>query len=140
MPLNLKVHRITSGILDVTEKLDLSLSVRGEVREDQNTVAECSVTYYCSTSPPVFTWNHQGWITVQHTHNDTQWVATSTLRFLPSRKDNNKHLRCSITYKGRQQEATSLLGVTCKYVSAFNLGKDRYGNTFFSCYSCPCDT
>uniref|UniRef100_A0A674ML39 Ig-like domain-containing protein n=1 Tax=Takifugu rubripes TaxID=31033 RepID=A0A674ML39_TAKRU len=88
--------------------------------DDRSTLAVCFVTHSCPTSPPVFTWSHAGSQKVQHTLlKDGQWNAKSTLRFQATKEDNNKHLRCRVTYKGgQQQEAASLLEVICKYASA----------------------
>lgn len=105
----------------------ISLSVKGPVRKDYSTLAVCFVTHFCPTSPPVFYWSHPGLQKVRHTPlQDGQWKTTSTLRFQATKEDNNKHLRCSVTFKGGQQgKATSLLEVICKYASAVNLARDR---------------
>ncbi|XP_056901541.1 myelin-associated glycoprotein-like [Takifugu flavidus] len=101
------------SILMISEPDPISLSIKGQVRKDRSTSAVCFVTHSCPTSPPVFTWSHAGSQKVQHTPvKDGQWKAISTLRFQATKEDNNKHLRCRVTYKGgQQQEAASLLEV-----------------------------
>lgn len=112
----------------------MSLSVKGKVRVGRAASVSCSVTHSCPTSPPVFSWSHLGREDIQHTPlNDGQLRTTSTLSFQPSREDHNNLLRCSIRYKGgQQQEKRSLLKVMCEYLIAANLGKTQKGNVFFS--------
>lgn len=123
-----------SGFVDVADEPGpMSLSVKGEVRDGQTASVSCSVTHFCPTSPPVFTWSHLGLEGVQHSSLERGLLrTTSTLSFQPSRGDHNKPLWCSVRYKGGQQQETRLLlKVMCKYVIAANLGKHRK-ETFFS--------
>lgn len=85
----------------------ISFSIREEV-EAHPANTTCSVTYYCPTSLPIFTWNHFGRQQDLLRHiGDNQWEATSTLTFHPTSADNNKSLQCTITYKGGQHHTAN---------------------------------
>uniref|UniRef100_A0A3B4FM92 Sialic acid-binding Ig-like lectin 14 n=1 Tax=Pundamilia nyererei TaxID=303518 RepID=A0A3B4FM92_9CICH len=90
--------------------------VQEEVKEGQTVSAFCSVSHSCPTYPPSFHWSHSG---EQHfqTQNlqNGQWKAASTLTFRSDRTDNNKPLRCRVTYHGgKQREPSKTIKVKCK--------------------------
>ncbi|XP_040923742.1 sialic acid-binding Ig-like lectin 14 [Betta splendens] len=91
-----------------------SVSVTQEVVEGHNVTASCSVSHSCPSSPPKFTWSHNG---VSHLETqqlkEGQWNLTSTLTFVSTRDDHNKPVKCTVTYKGglKGEKASSVLKV-----------------------------
>nr|XP_020475795.1 myelin-associated glycoprotein-like isoform X3 [Monopterus albus] len=95
--------------LIIDNELDVTFSVNKDVVEGQNVSASCSVFYYCTISPPVFTWNLSGEKHFQQKLINGQWKATSTLTFQPTKAD-NKTLQCIVIYRGglKREKATVL--------------------------------
>lgn len=96
----------------------INFSVEEELHNGVNVSASCSVSHSCPISPPVFTWSHSGQEHIQTQQLDNgQWEATSMLNFQPTHADNNKPLKCTVTYKGGQQQKTSkILKVKCECI------------------------
>lgn len=101
--------------LTVLDKLNTAVSVKEEVLEDETVTASCSVSPFCPTSPPVFSWSHSGEQLQSQQFNNSQWKATATLTFRPTHADHNKPLLCNVTLNGgRLQMASQILRVKCK--------------------------
>lgn len=96
------------SITMISELNPINFSVEEELHDGVNVSASCSVSHSCPISPPVFTWSHPGQEHIQTQQLDNgQWEATSMLNFQPTHADNNKPLKCTVTYKGGQQQKTS---------------------------------
>ncbi|XP_054478277.1 myelin-associated glycoprotein-like [Anoplopoma fimbria] len=94
----------TVTITMISEPNPIRFSVKEEMIEGQTVSASCSVSFFCITSPPVFSWSLPGEQHLQTQQLDNgQWRETSTLNFHPTSADHNKLLQCNTTYKGGQQ-------------------------------------
>uniref|UniRef100_A0A665TID8 Ig-like domain-containing protein n=1 Tax=Echeneis naucrates TaxID=173247 RepID=A0A665TID8_ECHNA len=93
--------KANSVSISVIDKPSVALSMKKDMAVGQTTVASCSVSPFCPTSPPVFEWSHSGEARLQSQQFiDGQWKTTVTLNFLPSHTDHNKPLLCTVRFEG----------------------------------------
>ncbi|XP_061770713.1 myelin-associated glycoprotein-like isoform X2 [Nerophis ophidion] len=97
----------TVSIQMIRDLKPLCMAVKEET-DNNNMTAVCSVTHSCPASPPVFSWSRSGQQQYEaQVLTNGQWKATSTLTFTPHANNKDKHLECSVTYKGGQQQKAS---------------------------------
>ncbi|XP_029361106.1 myelin-associated glycoprotein isoform X2 [Echeneis naucrates] len=100
--------KANSVSISVIDKPSVALSMKKDMAVGQTTVASCSVSPFCPTSPPVFEWSHSGEARLQSQQFiDGQWKTTVTLNFLPSHTDHNKPLLCTVRFEGGVEFETS---------------------------------
>ncbi|CAK6960437.1 sialic acid-binding Ig-like lectin 14 [Scomber scombrus] len=84
-----------------------SLSVKVD---DDKVTASCSVSHSCPSIPPVFSWSRSGIVTRRSKRlNKWKWEAVSTLTFQTRLSDFNKHLNCTVLFRGGKQTKNSTI-------------------------------
>ncbi|XP_061808434.1 myelin-associated glycoprotein isoform X1 [Nerophis lumbriciformis] len=97
----------TVSIQMIRDLRSVNMTVKEET-DNNNMIASCSVTHSCPASPPVFSWSCSGQQQYEaQVLTNGQWKATSTLTFTPHANNKDKHVECSVTYKGGQQQKES---------------------------------
>uniref|UniRef100_A0A4W5RFS0 Ig-like domain-containing protein n=1 Tax=Hucho hucho TaxID=62062 RepID=A0A4W5RFS0_9TELE len=100
-----------------------SLSVREEVKVEEEVSASCSVFHSCPSEHPLFTWSHSGTASV-HSQQLAKghWEVTSSLNFSSTITDHNQPLICTAAYRGgKMVNSSKTLNVKCKWTTPFVL-------------------
>uniref|UniRef100_A0A4W5RK91 Ig-like domain-containing protein n=1 Tax=Hucho hucho TaxID=62062 RepID=A0A4W5RK91_9TELE len=99
-----------------------SLSVREEVKVEEEVSASCSVFHSCPSEHPLFTWSHSGTASV-HSQQLAKghWEVTSSLNFSSTITDHNQPLICTAAYRGGKMVNSSKT-LNVKYPPVIKVG------------------
>ncbi|XP_077192517.1 B-cell receptor CD22-like [Paroedura picta] len=95
-------------VTDVPNQLEMSDP--GLLTEGDHTSLTCSALHTCPLSPPAITWNLVGGkaVTIQERLAGGVWRTESQLSYVPTHKDNGKHLQCMATFPTQQQSRNGI--------------------------------
>ncbi|XP_073426670.1 Schwann cell myelin protein-like [Dendrobates tinctorius] len=74
------------------------------MKEKKPVNISCSVTHTCASSPPNITWNKPD-LNLTMSHEDLDqgvWRMTSTIKYIPSYRDDKTQLSCTVTFPNRK--------------------------------------
>ncbi|KAG8582493.1 hypothetical protein GDO81_008074 [Engystomops pustulosus] len=99
--------------LQVTDEVNIQLSVSDIMTEGEATTVECAVDHTCGSSPPDLQWNKPGHVIKKSVDlKDGMWREESALTYIPSYEDDGSLIQCTTTHpNGRRNERWHTLNI-----------------------------
>ncbi|XP_071969163.1 B-cell receptor CD22-like [Engystomops pustulosus] len=99
--------------LQVTDEVNIQLSVSDIMMEGEATTIRCAVNHTCGSSPPDLQWSKPGHVIKTSVDlKDGLWREESDLTYIPSYEDDGSLIQCTATHtNGRRNERWHTLNI-----------------------------